>query len=257
MIIAVSLICGKLKAGSLYRRTHCGRQKQKRVAAMKRMFLSAIMVVISLSLIGCGGGGGGGAPSTIVTHILSDPVYDGDIAQDPVTGFFTITQSMSPTVQSVFAGIDPATLVEYRAFLDFPLSGVGGVPGNAVIVSATLDIVINNLFLQSPANTIPIRIELVSFQPPTLLSTDFSRTLQPALAFATIVPPISSADVGNHVFVDVKSLMVEAQRLGLPDFQIRILEDLGIVFPGLIEINDTTTVGLRRALAPLLEVAYY
>ena len=223
---------------------------------MKRTFLYAIMVVISLSLTGCGGGGDGSSAPQYTTQILSDPVYDGDIAQDPDTGSFSITQGMTPSVQSVFAGKEPVSLVEYRAFLDFPLSGVGGVPLNAVIVSATLDIVINNIFLPAQANTIPIRIELVSFQPPTLVETDFSRTLQPALAFTTIAPPISQADVGNHVFVDVTSLMIEAQRLELPDFQVRILEDLGIVFPGLVEINDTTG-GLRGALAPLLEVTYY
>jgi hypothetical protein len=44
--------------------------------------------------------------------------------------------------------------------------------------------------------------------------------------------------------------MVEAQRQGLANFQIRILEDDGFVYPGLIEINDT------NAFAPLLEVTY-
>jgi hypothetical protein len=50
--------------------------------------------------------------------------------------------------------------------------------------------------------------------------------------------------------------MAEAQRLGLPDFQIRILEDLGPVSPGLIEINDTTGAN-RGLLAPLLQVEYF
>jgi len=45
--------------------------------------------------------------------------------------------------------------------------------------------------------------------------------------------------------------MVEAQRRGLTNFQVRILEDDGFVFPGLIEINDT------NAQAPLLEVVYH
>lgn len=223
---------------------------------MKRMFLAAIMAFISLSLTGCGGGSSS-EPATIVTQILSDPVNDGDIMQDSLAsmGVFTVTQGMTSSVQSVLAGINPSSGAEYRAFLDFPLTGAGGVPGNAFIVSAKLDIVINNIFLQSPAGTIPVRIELVDFQPPTLIGTDFDRTLQPALAFTTIVPPISSADVGYHVRVDVTSLMTEAQRLGLPDFQIRILEDLGFVYPGLIEINDTTGPN-QGALAPLLEVTY-
>ena len=217
---------------------------------MKRRFLSAIMVLLSLGLTGCGGSS---APPTNVTQILSDPAFYGDIMYAPITGAYTVTQG---NTESVFAGIDPATGAEYRAFLDFPLTGVGGVPGNAVIVSATLDIVINSILPQPLIGTIPIRIDLVSFQPPTLIETDFSRTRQRALATTTIIPPISQADFRNHVYVDVTSLMAEAQRLGLADFQIRILEDLGIVSPGLIEINDTTGA-FRGALAPLLQVTYF
>lgn len=218
---------------------------------MKRTYLIVLIVFMSLSLIGCGGGGGS-APPTIVTQILSAPTFDGDIEQSSL-GVFTITQG---NTQSVFAGIDPNTFAEFRAFLDFPLTGVGGVPVNAVIVSATLDVVINSILPQPLLGTIPIRIDLVSFQPPTLIGTDFDRTLQPALATTTIIPPISQADFGNHVAVDVTFLMIEAQQLGLANFQVRILEDLGMVSPGLIEINDTTGPN-RRFLAPLLRVAYY
>ena len=222
---------------------------------MKSVMLAAI--IVSLTLMGCGGGSS--APPTYSTQILSDPVYDGDILQTSPTATFTITQGMtiSPPVQSVFAGIDPSSGAEYRAFLDFPLTGAGGVPGNAIILSATLDIVINNVFLQSPIDTIPIRIELVSIPGLTLVQDDFSRSFLSAIAFTTIVPPISSADVGNHVTIDVTSLMVQAQNLGLLDFQVRILEDLVVASPGTIEINDNTTDPTTRgALAPLLEVTY-
>lgn len=218
---------------------------------MKRAIFAAMMVWLVISMAGCGDHHS--SPPTFVSEILSDPALDGDIEQTSPTSF-TITQGMSPTVQSVFAGIDPATLTEFRAFLVFPLRGTGGVPGNAVIDSAFLDIVIDSI--QPASGTIPIRIELVSFQPPTLLATDFDRTLQPPLAFTTIVPPITQADVGRHVSIDVTSLMVEAQRLGLADFQVRILEDLGPVSPGLIEISDTTGAD-RGVLAPLLQVTYF
>lgn len=222
---------------------------------MKRAIFAAMMVWLVIAMTGCGDHHN--SPPTFVSQILSDPAFDGDIEQTSLNSF-TITQGMSsnaiPPVQSVFAGIDPVALTEFRAFLDFPLRGTGGVPTNAIVDSAFLDIVINSI---QPANgVIPIRIELVSFQPPTLLSTDFDRTLQPPLAFTTIVPPISQADVGRHVSIDVTPLMVEAQRMGLTDFQVRILEDLGPVSPGLIEITDTTGAN-RGVLAPLLQVTYF
>jgi hypothetical protein len=217
---------------------------------MKRTILTALMLFITLALTGCGNGGSS-PPPTFVTQISSDPGVDGDIVQYFNTGSFTVTQGMSPTVQSVFAGVDPGTEDEFRAFLDFPLVTV---PANAIIASATLDIVIESI--QPLAGTIPIRIELVSFQPPTLLASDFDRTILRPLAFTTITPPISPADVGNHVLVDVTQLMAEAEVRGLANFQIRILEDFGFVSPGVIEINDTTGAN-RGLLAPLLEVTYF
>jgi len=218
-----------------------------------RSFTLAIAYA-AISLAGCGGDDGGYSPPPplLTTQIQSDPGFDGDIEQtSPIS--FTVTQGMSPTVQSVFAGIDPVARTEFRAFLDFPLVGPGGVPGDAVIDSAFLDIYINSL--QPNIGTIPILIELVSFQPPTLLETDFDRTLQPPLASLVLSPPISQADVGTNVSIDVTPLMIEAQRLGLVDFQVRIMEDLGPAIPILLEINDTTGVN-RASLAPLLTVTY-
>jgi hypothetical protein len=220
--------------------------------AMKSILRVVLGVFLVLAVAGCGGGGHSSSPE-ITTQILSDPVSDGDIALDPLTGLFTITQV---NTQSVFAGINPVTNVEYRAFLDFPLTGAGGVPGKAIIVSAFLDIVINNIETQRLGDTIPIRIDLVSFSPPSLRGTDFDRTLQPALATTTIIPPISQADFGKHVLVNITTLMDEAQRLGLANLQLRILEDLGPVVPGRIEINDTTGAN-SSTLAPLLEVTYF
>jgi hypothetical protein len=225
---------------------------------MKKILLAALLVFISsLYLTGCGNDHNN-APPLIVTKILSDPAVDGDILQTSLTTF-TVTQGMTfPSVQSVFAGVDPVTLEESRAFLDFPLTGPNGVPGNAFISSAILDIVINNVILQTPGDTVPIRIELVSFPGLVLVSGDFSRTTLPPFAFTTILPEISSADIGGHVSVDVTPLMVQAQSLGVLDFQIRILEDLVVAPPGLIEINDTTIDPATRAAdAPLLQVEYF
>lgn len=188
-----------------------------------------------------------------MTQILSDSRFDGDIEQTSPNSF-TITQGMSSTVQSVFAGIDPVGGTEFRAFLDFPLTGSGGVPGNAVIDSAFLEVYTDDL--QPTTGRLPIRVDLVAFQPPTLLETDFDRTLQPALASVIVSPDISSSDVGKFVAIDVTSLMVEAQRRGFVDFQVRIMEDLGPAIPVMMIIDDSTGTN-RASRAPLLTVTYF
>lgn len=50
--------------------------------------------------------------------------------------------------------------------------------------------------------------------------------------------------------------MRQAQRLGLSDFQVRILQDLGPPVDGLFSIDDTTGSN-RPSFAPLLTVNYY
>jgi hypothetical protein len=89
-----------------------------------------------------------------------------------------------------------------------------------------------------------------------LIETDFDRTLQLPLAFVRVAPPFSQADVGTNVSIDVTSLLLQAQQLQLPDFQVRILEDLGPAIPVLIEIDDTTGAN-RASQAPLLTVTYF
>jgi hypothetical protein len=218
----------------------------------KSLTLAIACAVIGLT--GCDNGDADdiGPPVIVTTQIQSDQGFDGDIEQTSTS--FTITQSMSPTVQSVFAGIDPVARTEFRAFLDFPLTGAGGVPGNAIIDSAFLDVYIDSL--QPNVGDIPILIDLVSFQPPTLIGTDFDRSLQPSLASVTLSPPLSQADVGTNVSIDVTPLMIEAQKLGLLDFQVRIMQDLGPAIPILLEIDDITGVD-RGSFAPLLTVTYF
>lgn len=218
---------------------------------MKKTFCTLMIVFTLLALAGCGGGGDGN--SVIVKQILSDETVDGDIALDPVTNALTVTQVnldpvAGPLVPSVFAGVRPLDGVEFRAFLDFPLVGI---PLNAIISSATLDIVINSIEVQPANAAIPIRIELVSFPPP-LLPTDFDRVSLPPLATTTIIPPISLADLHRHVTVDVTPLLQIAQDRGFPSFQVRILEDFGLVPPGRIEIDEAS-----NATAPLLRVAFF
>jgi hypothetical protein len=205
-----------------------------------------------LCLGGCGGGNGDDSRQ-VVTQILSDPGFDGDI-ELTADGSYVVTQGMSPTVQSVFAGIDPTAGTEFRTFLDFPLTGSGGVPVNAFIDSAFLEIFIDDLV---PTNgSLPLRVELVSFQPPNLVGTDFDRSAQPPLAAVSVPGDVIDADVGHFIPVDVTSLMIRAQQLGLVDFQVRIMEDLGPAIYTLTIIDDTTGAN-RPAQAPLLTVTYH
>ncbi|GAM11261.1 hypothetical protein OR1_03572 [Geobacter sp. OR-1] len=208
---------------------------------MKRKLFALVLVLVALAMFGCGGGGSSPPPNT---QIISDSTLDGEITKTgPAT--FAVAQG---SLQSLFAGID--AVGESRAFLDFPLGGIDGVPLNATIVSATLDLFINSF--QSTASTIPMRIELVSYGT-TLLAANYDSS---QLVTTVIRFPIFSSDSGRHVSVDVTALMEEAQRLGLSNFQIRIMEDFGLVTPGIIEINDTTGPN-RGVLAPLLDVTYF
>ena len=223
-----------------------------RPVGLLRMAVVVAMVGALLGLAGCGGGDNGMAPQ-FTTQILSDPGFDGDIEQTSPGGY-VVTQGMSPNVQSVFAGIDPVAQTEFRAFLDFPLSGSGGVPGDAFIDSAFLEFFVDDL--QPTNGSVPIRVELVSFQPPTLIGTDFDRTIQPPLAAVVVTGDVTSADVGHFVPVDVTSLMIRAQQLGLVDFQVRVMEDLGPAIYTLMVIDDTTGSN-RPSRAPLLTVTYH
>jgi hypothetical protein len=201
-----------------------------------------------LVLAGCGGSGDD-PPEITQTQILSDSGYDGDIEQTGPDSA-VVTQGMGPNVQSVLAGIDPVAGTEFRAFLHFPLDSV---PGKAYIDSAFLEVFIDDI---QPTNAVvPVRIELVSFQQP-MIATDFDRTAQPALAFTTLSPRLGPSDVGKYVPMDVTDLMIQAQRLGLSDFQVRIMEDLGPPSDGLFAIDDSTGSN-RPQVAPLLTVNYY
>jgi len=180
-------------------------------------------------------------------------VYDGDIEQT-APGVYVVTQGMSSSVQSTLAGIDPVAGTEFRTFLDFPLEGSGGVPGDAIVDSAFLEFFVDDL--EPPNGSVPIRVDLVSFQPPNLIGTDFDRNVQPALASVLVQGDVNSADVGNFVSVDVTTLMIRAQQMGLVDFQVRVMEDLGPAIATLVEIDDTTGAA-RRSRAPLLTVTYH
>jgi hypothetical protein len=203
-----------------------------------------------LCLAGCGGDRPPTVLPPVVTHILSNPHFDGDIEQI-APGSFRVTQGMSPSVQSVLAGTGQT---EFRAFLNFPLGGSGGVPLHAFIDSAFLELYVDNVI---PINgSVPIRVELVTFQPPTLFGTDFLRSALPPLGAVLVNGNVTHQDIGWFVPVDVTSLMIQVQQRGLVDFQVRIMEDLGPASFTLMVIDDRITPD-RAQFAPLLTVTYH
>jgi len=181
---------------------------------MKRMILTALMLFASLALTGCGNDDYYYYPLPYGTQILSDPAFDGDISKDSATGTFSVVQGMTPTVQSVNAGTNPTTRDESRAFLNFPLTGAFGVPENAYIVSADLNVFIN--IIQTSSGSIPVRIDLVSTHP-TLVGSDYN---SPVLASISVT--FLQSNSGQFVNIDVTPLMAQAQYLHLPVFQVRV-----------------------------------
>lgn len=203
---------------------------------MKRFISLSCIVVLALVLFGCGSSSP--PPPLFSTQVLSNAALDGGIERDPLTSTLTITQG---NPGSVFVGFDPVTGTETRAFLDFSLSSV---PVNAAINSATLNIFVNSIRFAGAPTNIRVSVDLVSFDPPTLIGSDFSR---PYIVTIPITPPLAAADIGQDVPVDITPLMVEAQRQRLPALQLRLVAETA---GGLVEINDTT-------VAPQLTVTYF
>lgn len=184
-------------------------------------------------------------PLSVVTYLVSDQGADGDIAFSPPDTYIV---SSAVTTGTVLAGIDPIYGDEFRGFLDFYLRGAHGVPSQAIIESATLELFINDVTLPFPDTVAPLIIDLVTFQPPTLIASDFDRSIQPPLLSLPV--DILASDEGSMVAVDVTSLMVEVQNQGLSDFQVRLVLD-AIAASGLVEIEDSIL-----ETAPLLTVVY-
>lgn len=182
----------------------------------------------------------------VVTYLFSDQNADGDIAYNPSDTYIV---SSAGVTGSVLAGIDPIYGDEFRGFLNFYLRGPYGVPRKADIESATLELFITDVSLPFPVTVVPLVLDLVVFQPPTLIASDFDRLIRPSLLSLPL--DIRISDERTMVAVDVTSLMVEVQNRGFSDFQIRLALD-SIATSGLIEIEDSI-----QETAPLLTVVYY
>lgn len=208
---------------------------------MHKLSLLGILTVMLLTL-SCNGSD---PQPVIVADIFSDQATDGDIAFDPVLQSFTITNGP----ETLFFGIDDSdpNFPEYRAFLDFPLDGSTGgevIPINARIVSATLEVFINEV---SFAPIVPTLLDLVSYPINGLREEDFDSfpLMSQSLDFF-------AADLGTIVSIDVTPLMQEAQRLGVPDFQVRFVLDFETDV-GFVGIED---LPFDPSTAPLLTVRY-
>jgi len=206
---------------------------------MRKIGILGLVGVLVLVLAGCGGGDG---PGTVFLQSPSDQPADGDIGFTPPGAFLIAQANATGTVQY---GID-AGGTEFRAFLDFPLDGStgGGVlPLNAIIVSADIEVFVNNV---SFASSVPTLLDLVPFPISGLTPGDFDSA--PVLTRALF--DIRTLDINNFVRIDVTSLMAETQRLGLRDLQLRFLLDLAAT-SGLVQLDDGVP-----GREPLLTVEY-
>jgi hypothetical protein len=207
---------------------------------MRKIVILGLVGVLALVLAGCGGGDG---RVTVVIQTLSDQPVDGDIGFTS-PGTFAISQAN--VTKNVLYGVDSGG-TEFRAFLDFPLDGSNGggvVPLNAVIVSAHIDVFVNNVSLSS---SVPTLLDLVSFPLTGLANVDFD-----SAPFLTRAPfDILRSDINSFVRIDVTSLMSEAQHRGLSNLQLRFLLDFVPGALGLVELDDGVV-----GRAPLLTVEF-
>jgi hypothetical protein len=97
------------------------------------------------------------------------------------------------------------------------------------------------------APIIPTLLDLVSYPITGLRVEDFDSS---PLMYQSL--DFFASDLGHTVSIDVTPLMREAQRLGLPDFQVRFVLDLTTDI-GFVGIEDLPAVSIT---APLLTVRY-
>ncbi len=225
---------------------------------MRKSYSLKFAVLLILALAGCGGDHTTVVVAPNVLEVLSDPTVDGDITQTLPNGPIG-----APTVASntggVFAGIQVnlagVPISESRGFLIFPL---GRLPANASIQFASISIFLNNVSFGT-TSTAPVPFLLDSIDtvlfPPPIESGDFNaafRTSRSVSFFGT--------DTGTFVEINVTSLLADAQRALLPDFEVRFLFDEARFLSdltttrGRIEIDDSPTSTSR---APLLHVEYF
>ncbi len=206
---------------------------------MRKTGILGLVCVLALVLAGCGGG----HDRNVFIQTLSDQPVDGVIG---FTAPATFAISQANVTRNVLYGIDSGG-TEFRAFLDFPLDGSNGggvVPLSAVIVSADIEVYVNDVPLSS---SVPTLLDLVPFSVTGLTSADFIRA--PLLTRTPF--DIGPSDFNHFVRIDVTSLMIEAQNRGFRNLQLRFLP--ASLAPGLVMLDDGGIVAGRE---PLLTVEY-
>jgi hypothetical protein len=218
--------------------------------AMRKIWVLGLVGVLALVLAGCGGSSG---PDLFVFEQLSDQTVDAHISSviDPGTGDPTIFPAA--TTGAIRVGVDGSG-VEYRGFLDFP---IGGIPSAADVRLAYIEVFVGSVPFGA---NVPVLLELVDFQPPVLIGSDFFRSApQPFL------PPVLGRSLFDFLPSDallprptvrivVTSLVQRALQRLQPDFQVRLLLDpdpLAVV-PAVVTLDDAAI-----NTAPLLHVEYF
>jgi hypothetical protein len=223
--------------------------------AMRKIGILGLVGILALVLAGCGGGDD---RSVITEFIDSNLSVDADITRDLGTGTVGVPILASNT-GNVLSGITVdqggTSVADTRGFLNFPLSAI---PLNASIRFASVTVFLNQVTLRDPLSPTPFFIDLIDTVtfPPPIKSSDYSAP------FAATRPRLDflNTDQGDFVEIEVTSLMVEAQNLSLPSFEVRLGFDIDAFLAdptttrGLIEIDDRASAPSQR---PFLTVEYF
>ncbi len=214
---------------------------------MRKLWVLGLAGIFALVLAGCGGGSSG--PELFVFERLSDQTVDADIAY---TGAGSPTIFPASSTHTIQIGVD-AGGTEYRGFLDFP---IGGLPPSADVRFAYIDVFVGSVPFGA---SVPVLVELVEFQPPTLIPSDFFR-----LPPDPFLPPVQGIPIFTFlqddavsprpvVRIEVTSLVQRALQRLQPDFQARLLLDpASAIVPAIVTLDD----GAANT-APLLHVEYF
>jgi hypothetical protein len=215
---------------------------------MRKIGILGLVGVLALVLAGCGGGGDSN-PEIFVFEQLSDQAVDADIA---FTGAGSPIIFPASETGSIQIGVD-GDGTEYRGFLDFP---IGGIPITAEVRFAYIEVFVGSVPFGA---NVPVLVELVDFQPPELIESDFFRSPpDPFLPPVQGIPifsflPDDAVPPRTPVRIEVTSLVERALLRLQPDFQVRLLLDPSLpAFPAIVTLDDDAA-----QTAPLLHVEYF